>query len=143
MDSFVGIGAGFQHRGHSLVSQMEEKDFTIIPSDIRTGVPITITTPGESSETTLTVIPDAKHNLPPFEVPFRKSGQGVPTANFVVSLPGNYQLEAGTRVGTLTVHPQRDLPFSDEFGFFMFFVILLVGGMLLWLRRKHKPLGNA
>ncbi len=74
-----------------------------------------------------------------FTVPFTPyNNQQQYIATFSVSLPGIYRLQSGEFQKTIHVKPFERLNFATEFGLFSFVVILIVGGMVLWLKTKKN-----
>lgn len=65
---------------------------------------------------------------------------------FTVMLPGKYRIELGTESRSFQVESQEYLTFGHEFGMFSAVVLLLVGGMLLWIKmikKRNKSNGRA
>lgn len=112
----------------------------IFPDSLRTGVPITARVHSEhraADVKTLTVVPQGQAGLETFVVPLTER-EGHTEGQFMVSFPGKYRLTLGKLTREIHVEPQRDLTFQAEFGFFSFAVVILVGGMVVWLRKqKH------
>ena len=102
----------------------------IRPTDLRTRVPITVQFIDGKAQG-LRVIPKSAPGAETFDVTALGN-----VAQFSVSIPGVYEIVADETRETITVAPQRDLDFSSEFGIFSLAVLLLVGGMLVWLRKR-------
>ncbi len=110
----------------------------IRPSKLRTGAPITAIAhveEGSSKSIHLEVKPEGQLGLEPFQVPTELENDHL-QAQFTVSFPGTYNLTLGKHSRRIEVSPQIDLTFRTEFGLFFIAVALIVGGMILWLRKK-------
>ena len=112
----------------------------IQPESLRTGVPITVTVGPEAGHrgTSLVVSAVDPSGGEPFAVPLADGTEGHRVGHFVLSLPGRYEITAGATKQTVTVAPQQNLSFAAEFGVFSLAVFLLVGGMVVWLRRSKR-----
>lgn len=116
----------------------------VLPDSLRTGAPITARvtqTVGTESPPAIKVLPRGQAGVEAFDVPLRRDGDQL-EGQFILSFPGRYELQLGDLRRTIEVDAQRDLSFQQEFGLFSVVVIILVGGMLLWLRRKKSTAGS-
>lgn len=75
------------------------------------------------------------------EIPLERMPSGEWRKEFTLSLPGDYVVHLGDEMRTVHVDAQEYLSFGREFGLFSGSVLILVGGMLLWLWKSKIKLG--
>lgn len=143
-------GACEPGKAASSMKATEENFFwQILPEKgARTGVPFFIIAKRKSLASTNDVHPVALLSALsantgmrlPVELVLELADTGEWMKEFTVMLPGDYQIQFGHETRTLHVEPQKFLEFGREFGIFSGAVVLLVGGMILWLCKRKRSI---
>jgi hypothetical protein len=101
------------------------------PDTLLVGAPITAFAPGEGALSIRARTPGSPVDA--FSIPL-VDGHG----QFQIGLPGPYEITGAGFKLDFTVLPRQDLSFGEEFGFFSLVATILVGGMILWLRKRAR-----
>lgn len=112
-------------------------EIRIEPPDIREGVPISVFLSADTAGPSLRV-----HALLPalgtdFTVPVNPWGDKR-IAQFTLYRAGDYEVSVSGVRSIVHVAPQQNLSFFSEFGLFSVSVLILVGGMLVWLKKRSS-----
>ena len=111
-----------------------------VPNQPRAGVPVTLLWRGAPLASDAIVTSEVQ-GAETFRVAIKPGPTGELTGEFTVRLPGDYTVTVAGVTQRIHVDPQEDLDFGTEFGVFGAAVLVLLGGMLVWLRKRnnHHP----
>ncbi|MBS1983155.1 MAG: hypothetical protein JST16_03200 [Bdellovibrionales bacterium] len=103
--------------------------------DIPAGTPIFVTLESGPGATSFQVSDNRGQHFDVELVPV-ESSPGHYAGEFSLSVPGDYRMSFRDLTASLRVIEKQTLSFGVEFGIFSSVVFILVGGMVLWLKRR-------
>ena len=123
----------------------------IFPTEgIRTGTSIFVVGHGtpakddrEALKVWVTPLPSQNRAQDSVELVLVPGANGEWSKEFTLMLPGDYRVTHGSETRVIHVSNQSYLAFGEEFGIFSSAVVLLVGGMLIWLIRSKRNVNAA
>lgn len=115
-------------------------------TNLRTGMSLFVVAKGNHAQTLdeteptawLTAVSGGTGLSEAVELKLESVGTGEWRKEFTLMLPGDYQVKLGTQSKVIHVTKQQFMNFGLEFGIFSTAVVLLVGGMLIWLRKNTQ-----
>jgi hypothetical protein len=112
---------------------------TITPESAETGTAITVRVSPPLKETSeVTVRRIDQGGAVPFHAALIQVGNEEAIAQFALYEAGTYRVEAGHLQSTLSIRQHQDLSFFMEFFVWGALVIGVLGGILLWNRKRRN-----
>ncbi len=119
--------------------------FNLSAEEVRAGVPVVIeVTTNEGALNSALVVPiKTESSFPSFSVPLIKdSSSGHVIGTLTLQVPGVYKIKVDETEKILVVSDQKYLSFPVEFGIFSASVVLILSGLLLWLKKRKATAGK-
>lgn len=111
--------------------------FTISPSEPETGIPITVSVKEKDLGVTELGLLISQNDSTPNRAELTAAPDGTRMAQFVLYQAGDYHLKVGGHETLIHISPRRDVSFLFELGFLTLSVIFILGGILIWNRKKR------
>lgn len=108
---------------------------SIRPEKAEAGTPITVTVTGPNAYAVY-IVPKGDKTAQPFKVRLSQAASQVAVGQFALYDAGEYVVEAGPWKASLSVREHHDLPFLVEFGLLAGPVTMIVGGLIIWNKRR-------
>lgn len=116
---------------------------TYVPDSPMVGSPISVTVISavEGEAKSLSIVRKDGEQPPPFEASLQRQGAREWTTQFALYEAGAYELRAGNTVEMIRVIPRVTVPFFDEMVIWGGLVAIILGGLIVWSRRKAEKVG--